>query len=71
MTRRHYGIRVPKPCSKMGRARSDASIGGRFIAAAVVMLIALGILLFGVAETIIHSQNTASAPHATGYGTAR
>ena len=52
MTRRHYGIRVPKPRpTYTGPARAGAWSGSAFIGAIVVILMVLGIILYGVSKT--------------------
>ena len=70
MTRRHYGIRVPKPRpTYTGPARAGAWSGSAFIAAIVVILIVLGIILYGVSKTVTDAVNTTtSAPYTTGQG---
>jgi hypothetical protein len=70
MTRRHYGIRVPKPRpTYTGPARAGAWSGSAFIGAIVVILIVLGVILYGVSETVTDNANTAtSAPRTTGQG---
>jgi hypothetical protein len=70
MTRRHYGIRVPKarPTST-GPDRAGAWSGSTFIGAIVVILIVLSVILYGVSKTAIDTANTTtSAPHTTGQG---
>jgi hypothetical protein len=70
MTRRHYGIRVPKPRpTYTGPAGAGAWSGSAFIGAIVVILIVLGVVLYGVSKTVIDTANTTtSAPHTTGQG---
>jgi asparagine N-glycosylation enzyme membrane subunit Stt3 len=72
MTRRHYGIRVPKPRpTYTGPAGAGAWSGSAFIGAIVVILIVLGIILYGVSKTVTDAANTAtSAPLTTGQGAA-
>jgi hypothetical protein len=69
MTRRHYGIRVPKPRpTYTGPARAGAWSGSAFIAAIVVILIVLGVILYGLSKTITDTAKTTttSAPRTTG-----
>jgi hypothetical protein len=71
MTRRHYGIRVPKarPTST-GPDRAGAWSGDAFIWAIVVMLIVLGVVLYGVSKIVTDVANTTtSAPPTTGQET--
>jgi hypothetical protein len=71
MTRRHYGIRVPKPRpTYTGPARAGAWSGSAFIAAIVVILIVLGVILHGLSKTITDTAKTTttSAPRTTGQG---
>src|ERR1700736_3426007 len=70
MTRRHYGIRVPKPRpTYTGPARAGAWSGSAFISVIVVILIVLGVILYGRSKTITDTANTTtSAPHTTGQG---
>ena len=70
MTRRHYGLRVPKPRpTYTGPARAGAWRGDAFIWAIVVMLIVLGVVLYGVSKIVTDVANTTtSAPHTTGQG---
>ena len=70
MMRRHYGIRVPKPRpTYTGPARAGAWSGSAFIATIVVILIVLGVILYGVSKTVIDAGRiTTSAPHTTGQG---
>ena len=70
MTHRHYGLRVPKPRPRYtGPARAGAWSGSAFIGAIVVILIVLGVILYGVSKTVTDAVNTTtSAPHTTGQG---
>ena len=53
MTRRHYGIRVPKPRpTYTGAARAGAWSDSAFISVIVVILIVLGVILYGLSKTI-------------------
>jgi hypothetical protein len=72
MTRRHYGVRVPKPRpTYTGPARAGAWSGSAFIGAIVVILIVLGIILYGVSKPVTDVGNTTtSAPRTTGQGAA-
>jgi hypothetical protein len=68
MTRRHYGIPVPKPRpTYTGPARAGAWSGSAFIGAIVVILIVLGVVLYGVSKIVTDVANTtaSSAPHTT------
>jgi hypothetical protein len=71
MTRRHYGIRVPKPRPTYGGpARAGAWRGDAFIWAIVVILIVLGVVLYGVSKIVTDFANTTtSASPTTGQGT--
>jgi uncharacterized protein HemY len=68
MTRRHYGIRVPKarPTST-GQERAAAWSGDAFIWAIVVILIVLGVVLYGVSKIVtdIANSTASSAPQRT------
>ena len=70
MTRRHYGIRVPKPRpTYTGPARAGAWSGSAFMGVIVVILIVLGVVLYGVSKTVTDAVNTTtSAPPTTGQG---
>ena len=66
MTRRHYGIRVPKPRpTYTGPARAGAWSGSAFISVIVVILIVLGVILYGLSKTITDTakHHHVSAPH--------
>jgi hypothetical protein len=70
MTPRHYGLRVPKRRpTYTGPNRAGAWSGSAFIGAIVVILIVLGVILYGVSKTVPDTANTTtSAPHTTGQG---
>jgi hypothetical protein len=70
MTRRHFGIRVPTPRpTSSGPARAGAWSASAFIATIVVILIVLGVILYGLSRTITDTASTTmSAPHTTGQG---
>ena len=71
MTRRHYGIRVPRarPTST-GTEHAGGWSGDAFIWAIVGILIVLGVVLYGVSKIVTDAANTtASAPPTTGQGT--
>ena len=70
MTRRHFGIRVPKPRPTYTcPARAGAWRGDAFIWAIVVILIVLGVVLYGVSKIVTDVANTTtSAPPTTGQG---
>jgi hypothetical protein len=60
MTHRHYGVRETKPATWRGNA---------FIWGIVVLMIVLGVALYGVSKTVTDAVNTtASAPRTTGQG---
>jgi hypothetical protein len=63
MTRRHYGIRVPKarPAST-GPERAAAWRGDAFVWAIVVTLIVLGVVLCGVSKIVTDVANTTASP---------
>ena len=63
MTRRHYGIRVPKarPTST-GPERAAAWSGDAFIWAIVVILIVLGVVLYRVGKIVTDVVNTTASP---------
>jgi hypothetical protein len=70
MTRRHYGIRVPKARPTSAVQRAGAWSGDAFIWAIVVILIVLGFVLYGVSKIVTDVANTTtSAPPTTGQGT--
>ena len=52
MTRRHYGIRVPKARPTSAVQRAGAWSGDAFIWSIVVILIVLGFVLYGVSKTV-------------------
>jgi hypothetical protein len=67
MTHRHYGARETKPATKRGEA--PAWIGNPFIWGIVVIMVVLGVTLYGVSKTVTDVVNTtASAPRTTGQG---
>ena len=67
MTHRHYGVRQTKPATNMGKAPRWS--GNAFIWGIVVLMIVLGVTLYGVSKTVTDAVNTnASAPHTTGQG---
>ena len=70
MTRRHFGVRVPKPRpTYTGPDRAGAWSGSAFIGAIVVILIVLVVILYGVSKTVTNAVNTTtSAPRTTGQG---
>ena len=60
MTHRHYGVRETKRATWRGNA---------FIWGIVVLMIVLGVALYGVSKTVTDAVNTtASAPRTTGQG---
>ena len=70
MAHRHYGLRKTKPPPAVGGPLpSDAWSGRAIIAGIVVVLIVLGVVLYGVSKVVTHAGNTTtSAPHTTGEG---
>jgi hypothetical protein len=67
MAHRHYGLRATKPPASFG-----AWNGSPFIAAIIVMVIVLGVVLYGIVKTVTHvANNTTSAPRTVGQGTAQ
>jgi hypothetical protein len=72
MAHRHYGLRETKPpATDGGPLPSDAWSGRAIIAGIVVVLIVLGVVLYGVSKIVTDAANTAtSAPLTTGQGAA-
>ena len=69
MTHRHYGVRETKPATQRGQALAGAWRGNAFIWGIVILMIVLGIALYGVSKTVTDAVNTtASAPRTTGQG---
>ena len=70
MTRRHYGLRGTKPpATDGGPLPSDAWSGRAIIAGVVVVLIVLGLMIYGVSKTVTNAvTTTTSAPRTTGQG---
>jgi hypothetical protein len=71
MTRRHYGIplRTNLRPTYTGQAPAGALSGSAFIGAIVVILIVLGVVLYGVSQIVTDAANTVtSAPQTTGAG---
>ena len=67
MTHRHYLVRVEKPATNRGEA--PPWIGNPFLWDIVVVMIVLGVPLYGVSKTVTDAVNTtASAPRTTGQG---
>ena len=67
MTHRHYGVRETKPATNRGQAPRWS--GNAFIWGIVVLMIVLGVALYGVSKTVTDAVNTtASAPRTTGQG---
>ena len=67
MTRRHYGVPQTKPATNRGEAPRWS--GNAFIWGIVVLMIVLGVTLYGVSKTVTDAVNTtASAPRTTGQG---
>jgi hypothetical protein len=72
MAHRHYGLRETKPpATDGGPLPSDACRGRAIIAGIVVVLIVLGIVLYGVTNTVTDATDTASSvPRTVGQGAA-
>ena len=70
MTHRHFGLRGTKPRDTYtSPSRADALSGTAFIGGIVVIMIVLGVILYGVSKTVTDAANTAtSAPRTTGQG---
>jgi hypothetical protein len=70
MTHRHYGVPVAKPRpTYTGETRAAALSGGTIVVGVVVMLVVLGLVLYGVSKIVTDAGNTAtSVPHTTGEG---
>jgi hypothetical protein len=67
MTHRNYLARVQKPATNRGEAPSW--IGNPFLWGIVVVMIVLGVTLYGVSKTVTDAVNSdASAPRTTGQG---
>jgi hypothetical protein len=65
MIRRHYGVPQTKP-APTGAKRPN---GNAFLWGIVVLMIVLGVTLYGVSKTMTDAVNTtASAPRTTGQG---
>jgi hypothetical protein len=67
MAHRHYGVPVAKPRpSYSGPARAATLSGGAIVGGIVIILIVLGVVLYGVSKIITDAANTAtSAPQTT------
>lgn len=72
MAHRHDGLRKTKPPPTVGGPLpSDAWSGRAIIAGVVVLLIVLGVILYGVMKTVTDVASTAtSATDTSGEGTA-
>ena len=70
MAHRHYGLRKTKPPPTVGGPLpSDAWSGRAIIAGVVVVLIVLGLMIYGVSKTVTNAVNTTtSAPRTTDQG---
>jgi hypothetical protein len=70
MAHRHYGLRKTKPPPTVGGPLpSDAWSGRAIIAGVAVVLIVLGLMIYGVSKTVTNAVNTTtSAPRTTGQG---
>jgi hypothetical protein len=70
MAHRHYGVPVAKPRpSYSGPTRAATLSGGAIVGGIVVILIVLGLVLYGVTKTVTDAVNTTtSAPRTTGQG---
>ena len=73
MAHRHYGVTVAKPRpSYSGPTRAATLSGGAIVGGIVVILIVLGLVLYGVSKIVTDTANNtaASAPLTTGQGAA-
>jgi hypothetical protein len=69
MAHRHYGVRETKPATHRSQAPAGAWSGNAFIWAIVVIMVVLGVTLYGVSKTVTDAvKTTASAPRTTGQG---
>ena len=70
MAHRDYGLGETKPPPTVGGPLpSDAWSGRAIIAGVVVVLIVLGLMIYGVSKTVTNAVNTTtSAPRTTGQG---
>ena len=69
MTHRHYGVRKTKPATNKSQALAGAWRGNAFIWGIIVIIVVLGVTLYGVSKTVTDAVNTtASAPRTTGQG---
>jgi hypothetical protein len=71
MTHRHYGVPVAKPPTYIGSTRAAAWSGGAFIGPIAIILIVLGVVLYGVNKIVPDAANsTTSGPRTTSAETA-
>jgi hypothetical protein len=69
MMLRRAGLRETKPAIDSSRAPAGAWIGNPFLWGVLVMMVVLGVTLYGVSKTVTGAVNTnASPPHTTGQG---
>ncbi len=71
MPHRHYGVRhwTKPPANDTGPAPGSEWSGSAIIAGVVILLIVLGVVIYGVSKTVTNVANTtASAPRTTGQG---
>ena len=70
MTHRHFGLPGTKPRDTYTSPSRPGSLSATaFMSGIVVIMIALGVILYGVSKTITDAANTAtSAPRTTGEG---
>jgi hypothetical protein len=68
MTHRHYGLRATKPrVAYTGPARAVGWSGTVFIGSIMVIMIVLGIILYGLNNAVTDAANTAaSVPRTAG-----
>jgi hypothetical protein len=71
MTHRHYGVPVSKPHpTDTGPTRAAALSGGAFIGGIVVVMILLGVVLYGVSK-IVRDAGKTTTPSTIGQGAQR
>lgn len=74
MSHRHFGVRrrTKPPANDTGPAPVSVWSGSAIIAGIVVLLIVLGVVIYGVSKTVTDVANTStSAPRTTGQGSTR
>jgi hypothetical protein len=68
MGHRHYGVRRRTPASDTGPAPGSVWSGSAITVGIVVLLIVLGVMIYGVSKTVPDIANTTSVPRTTGQG---